>query len=114
MSTRTEATHKKLKTLTAVGLFVLVVGSGVGAFFAGRQSLDLEKERQIGYQLGLDEGQRTGENTGYQRGLREGRTIGCRDVFRFDDGVYDFLVPYNPYSVYNRYPGGQYTSKTSC
>lgn len=97
---------------------VLFVGIGLGGFFAGKASIDLKKERKIaydeGYKVGDDSGFSRGNSSGYDRGYDAGKTAGCLDVFSFSDGTFDHMIPYNPDSFYNKYPGSYYTSKSSC
>lgn len=104
-----------LKIALALGI---VIAALVGSFVIGRTSIDLEKERKISYDLGVESGESSGyqrgDSAGYSRGLSTGKTEGCREVFEFSDGTFDYMVPYNPYSSYNRYPGNYYTSRSNC
>lgn len=95
-------------TVVVAVLFVSAVGTG--AFFVGRTSIDLEKEREISFKLGQD----NGDKTGYDRGFSAGKYKGCTDVFDFNDGYFDHVVPYNPDNSFNRYPGSYYTSRSDC
>jgi hypothetical protein len=96
---------------------VLFIGTGVGAFLAGKSYADLEAERKAAYDNGFNAGDSAGFNrgdsAGFDRGFSSGKTAGCREVFAFSDGTFDFLVPYDPNS-FNKYPGGYYTERTDC
>jgi hypothetical protein len=99
------------KKFLLVGVFtVIFFGTGVGAFFAGKSSIDLEKERKTSY----DSGSRVGDSAGYGRGLRQGKIDGCEWVFEQADYA-SYVTKYNLYGYgYGRYPGSVYISKTSC
>ena len=101
---------KKKFVLVAVAAIVFV-GSSSGAFFLGKSSVDLEKERKIGYDSGYD----SGESAGYSSGYSSGKTAGCQGEYTFSDGTYDHLTPYNPSGyLYGKFPGSSYTSRSSC
>jgi hypothetical protein len=93
-----------------------------GAFLGGRLSIDQDEIESrgfgLGYQAGLDtgydNGYDAGENYGRTSGYAEGLKVGCQEAFRFDDGTYSHITPYNPSSAYNRYPGRYYKSKSGC
>lgn len=109
---------KKRRGLKIALTMGTIAAALVGSFFVGRTSVDLEKERKISYDLGVESGESSGyergDSAGYSRGLTAGKREGCRGVFEFSDGTFDHVVPYNPYSSYNRYPGGYYTSLSNC
>ena len=116
----------KKKILVNAAVFVLIVGIGVGAFFAGKSSVDLEAERKTSYDQGFEAGDTAGfsrgdsagydrgDSAGYDRGYESGKTAGCLDVFSFSDGTYDYVTPYNPNSYYSKYPGSYYMEKSDC
>ena len=108
----------KKKILVNAAVFVLIVGIGVGAFFAGKSSVDLEAERKMGYDSGFSAGESSGvdrgDSAGYDRGFSAGKTAGCRDVFSFTDGTFDYLIPYDPFTSFDKYPGGYYTERSDC
>ena len=107
------------KTILAiVATVVLFIGTGVGAFLAGKSSVDIEAERKTGYDSGFSAGESSGfdrgDSAGYDRGFSAGKTAGCRDVFSFTDGTFDYMIPYDPFSSFDKYPGGYYTERTDC
>jgi hypothetical protein len=109
------ATKKsKKKIFVLVGVVLAFVGTSVGAYFIGMNSIDLENEKKISYDSGVSDGKRIGDSDGFSRGLRQGKESGCREVFSFSDGVFDYLIPYNPNSYYDKYPGGYYVSRSNC
>lgn len=101
---------------------LLVVGVGAGGLLVGRSSVDTEKIRKVGYdegrEVGYDDGYSAGETSGRASGKQEGYTSGyadgCRNVFSFSDMTADYVVPYAPYSYWDKYPGDYYKSSTSC
>ena len=116
-SSESGAGSSKKKLFLIAAAVVLFVGTGVGAFFAGKSSADLEKERKAAYDDGFRDGDSAGFNrgdsAGYDRGYGSGKTAGCRDVFSFSDGTFDYMVPYDPNS-YDKYPGSYYTERSDC
>ena len=114
----------KKKILVNAAVFVLIVGIGVGAFFAGKSSVDLEAERKSGYDSGFSAGDSAGydrgdsdgydrgDSAGYSRGYSTGFTAGCESVF--DNASFAaHLIEYYPTNYYYRY-GSTYVSKTGC
>lgn len=116
-SSENQAVSSKKKLLLIAAAVVLFVGTGVGAFLAGKSSADLEKERKAAYDSGFSDGDSAGFNrgdsAGYDRGYGSGKIAGCREVFSFSDGTFDYLVPYDPNS-YDKYPGSYYTERSDC
>jgi hypothetical protein len=110
---KTTGKNKK-KVFVLLGLILILTGTGTGAFFAGQSSIDLENQKKISYDNGVNDGKRTGDSEGYRRGLELGKESGCRKVFSFSDGTFDYLIPYDPNSYYNKYPGGYYVSRSNC
>lgn len=112
---RAGSSKKKLFLIAAT--VVLFIGTGVGAFLAGKSSVDLEAERKSGYESGLKAGDSAGysrgDSAGYDRGYDQGKTAGCLEVFSFSDGTFDYMVPYDP-NGYDKYPGSYYTGKSDC
>ena len=136
------ASKKKLLLIGAA--IVLLVGTGVGSFLAGKSSVDLKKEQKASYDIGFsagdaagydrgydagdsagydrgdsagyDRGYDAGDSAGYDRGYDYGKTVGCENVFSFYDGTYDYVAPYNPYGYYtsSKYPGRYYSEKSDC
>lgn len=104
----------KKKAALAAAALILFAGGSVAAYFLGKSSIDLEKERKISYDSGYNLGKSTGDSAGYSRGYSSGKTEGCRGVFTFSDGTYDYVTPYDPYNFYNRYPGSRYYAKSNC
>lgn len=112
----------KKKLLLIAAAVVLVLGTGIGSFFVGKSSVDLEKQQKISYDAGLsagdsagyDRGYDAGDSSGYERGYKSGKTAGCLDVFSFSDGTFDYMIPYDPNSYYDKYPGSYYTEKSDC
>jgi len=121
---RAGSSKKKLLLIAAAG--VLFVGTGVGAFFVGKSSVDLEAERKTSYDSGFEAGDSAGysrgdsagysrgDSAGYDRGYDSGKTAGCLEVFSFSDGTFDYVTPYNPNGYYSKYPGSYYTEKSDC
>ena len=101
---------------------LLVVGVGAGGLLVGRNSVDTEKIRKIGYdegrEVGYDDGYSAGETSGRASGKQEGYTSGyadgCRNVFSFSDMTADYVIPYDPFSYWDKYPGDYYKSSNSC
>ena len=104
----------KKKVLVIAAIVLLFIGGASGAFFAGKSSIDLKKERKISYDLGYESGESIGDSAGYSRGYDAGEEAGCRKVFSFSDGEFDYITPYNPYNYFNRYPGTKYYAKYQC
>ena len=114
----------KKKILVNAAVFVLIVGIGVGAFFAGKSSVDLQAERKAGYDSGFSAGDSAGydrgdsdgydrgDSAGYSRGYSTGFTAGCESVFN-NASYADHLIEYYPTNYYYRY-GSTYVSKTGC
>lgn len=114
----------KKKPLLVGAAAVLILGIGVGSFFAGKSSVDLEKERKaaydsgyaIGDSAGFDRGDSAGfdrgDSSGYSRGYAAGITDGCENVFE-KAGYADHLIEFFPNNYYYRY-GSTYVSKTGC
>lgn len=130
-------TRKITKSRLVKGIAALIVlaGAGGGAFVAGKSSIDQERIRDEGYDSGFDvgkasidqekirddgftagrsEGYDSGYNVGKSAGRTEGTRLGCLAVFDFLDGSFDHVIPYNPDSFSNRYPGGYYDSRVNC
>jgi hypothetical protein len=107
---------KSKKKLILVAVAVLVfLGSSSGAFVLGKSSVDLEKERKIGYDSGYDAGDSAGYSRGDSAGYSRGYTSGCENVYSFTDGLYDHLTPYNPSGyLYGKFPGSGYHSRSEC
>ena len=116
-SSESRSGSSKKKLILIAAAVVLFVGTGAGAFLAGKSSADLEKERKAAYDSGFSDGDSSGFNrgdsAGYDRGYGSGKTAGCREVFSFSDGTFDYLVPYDPNS-YDKYPGSYYTERSDC
>lgn len=116
----------KSRWLKATAAVVVVIGLAAGAVFAGRASVDTEEIRKSGFNsgrdVGYDQGYRAGESdgrtAGYESGRSEGYTSGysdgCESVFKFSDMTADHLVPFDPYSYWDKYPGRYYTSRSGC
>jgi len=117
-SSESQAVSSKKKLLLIAAAVVLFIGAGVGAFLAGKSSVDLEAERKIGYDSGFSAGEssglESGDSAGYDRGFSAGKTAGCREVFSFTDGTFDYMIPYNPYDSFNRYPGSYWRERSDC
>lgn len=109
------STTKRKVLLSFLGL-AIVAGGSVGGFFAGKASIDLEKERSVafdsGYQEGNLDGYTNGKDVGYDEGFREGKTAGCNAAYNFYDGNWDHIVPYDTY--FQRMTGGYYNSRIDC
>ena len=120
ISTPKQKSSTKRKVLLSLLVFSVVGGGSAGGFFAGKASIDLEKERSVafdgGYQEGYQEGNligfTNGEDSGYNEGFREGKTAGCNAAYSFYDGIWDHIVPYDTYA--RRMTGGYYNSRTDC
>lgn len=105
----------------AVALVLIVSAVGAGAYFLGRDSVNKDEIRKEGYDTGYDKGTSdgydSGKSAGYQsgksEGYSEGFTAGCKSVFTFNDGTFDYLVPYDPYG-YDSYPGRYYIPSSNC
>lgn len=116
----------KSRWLVAAAAVVVVTGLTAGAVFAGRASVDTEEIRKSGFDsgrdVGYDQGYRAGESdgrtAGYESGRSEGYTSGysdgCESVFKFSDMTADHVVPFDPYSYWDKYPGRYYTSRSGC
>jgi hypothetical protein len=116
----------KARWVKYVALSVIVAGLGAGGIFAGRATVDTEEIRQsgfnsgrdVGYDQGYEAGESAGRTVGYESGRSEGYTSGyadgCESVFKFSDMTADHVVPFDPYSYWDKYPGRYYTSRTSC
>jgi hypothetical protein len=104
----------KKKVLVIAAIVLLFIGGTSGSFFAGKSSIDLKKERKISYDLGYESGESTGRSAGYSSGFDAGEKEGCRKVFSFSDGEFDYITPYNPFNYFNRYPGTKYYAKYQC
>jgi hypothetical protein len=64
-------------------VFVLAVGSGVGAYFIGKASgEDLDAARAAGDRQGQREGAARGTKVGYDQGYKEGRKAGYRQTYK--------------------------------
>jgi hypothetical protein len=109
-----EKKKPKKKLLVALCIVVLLGGVGAGGFFAGKSSVPLKAEKKKEYQRGYDQGDSTGYNRGWDAGYSSGETAGCRSVFSMSDGEWNYVIPYNPFTYYGRYPGRYYFSKSSC
>ena len=115
-------TKSKKKLILVAIAAIVFAGSSSGAYFLGKSSIDLEKEKKMSYDSGYDSGESSGESAGYSRGesagysrgYSVGETAGCEGIFSFSDGTYDYVTPYNPYNYYNRYPGSKYYAKSDC
>jgi hypothetical protein len=104
----------KKKIYLRVGALFLILGVGIGAFFGGKYSVDVDKAREEAYNLGLS----SGETRGYSRGSSDGYTIGfkagCEGVFERADYA-NYLTEYNIYGYgFGKFPGSVYVSKTNC
>lgn len=118
--------ESKKKFLLIGAAAVLLLGTGIGSFLAGKSSVDLEKERKASYDAGYEVGDSAGydrgdsagydrgDSAGYDRGYDAGKTAGCLEVFSFSDGTFDYLIPYSPDSYYDKYPGSYYHGKSEC
>jgi hypothetical protein len=112
------ATSSKKKLLLIGAAGVLFIGLGVGGFFAGKSSIDLEKERKISYDKGYSSGDvdgfDRGDSAGYSRGYSAGKIDGCEWVF--DQANYaSYVTKYDVYGyLMGRFPGSVYVSKTNC
>lgn len=114
----------KKKPLLIGAATVLFLGVGIGAFFAGKSSVDLEKERKTAYDSGYSVGESAGydrgdsagydrgDSAGYGRGYAAGVTAGCENVFN-RAGYADHLIEFYPNNYYYRY-GSTYVSKSGC
>lgn len=108
----------KKKPLLIGATAVLFLGVGIGAFFAGKSSVDLERERKISYDKGYSSGDLDGfdrgDSAGYSRGYGAGRVYGCEWVF--DQANYaSYVTKYDVYGyAMGRFPGSVYVSKTNC
>lgn len=109
------ASSKKRILIYAIAL-IFILGCGIGGFFAGKGSIDLKKERSVAYETGYQEGQvngiSNGREMGYNGGFKEGKTEGCREVYEFDDGFWQHIVPWNPDE--RVVAGIYYKSKVDC
>ena len=114
----TEVVPKKNILKSRISLLILVVvligGASGGAFALGKSSVDKKEIEKTGYNIGFSEGNSKGYDRGFEAGKTDGLRQGCLDVFSFSDGVFDHVIPYNPYASYNKYPGGYYTSRSNC
>jgi hypothetical protein len=107
-------TKSKKKLILVAAAVIVFLGSSSGAFFLGKSSVDLEKERKIGYDSGYDSGDSAGYSRGDSAGYSRGYTAGCENVYSFEDGTFDYITPYNPFNYFNRYPGSKYRAKSQC
>jgi hypothetical protein len=126
LSPESGSDSSKKKLILIAAAVILFFGTGVGAFLAGKSSVDLEAERKTSYDQGFEAGDTAGysrgdsagysrgNSAGYDRGYDSGKTAGCLDVFSFSDGTYDYVTPYNPNSYYSKYPGSYYMEKSDC
>ena len=116
VSTPKQKSTTKRKVFFSIFGFAVIVGGSAGGFFAGKASIDLEKERSIAFEEGFQEGNlngfTNGEDSGYKEGFREGKTAGCNAAYSFYDGTWDHIVPYDTYA--RRMTGGYYNSRTDC
>lgn len=88
-----EASSKK-KTILIGAAAVLLLSTGIGAFLAGKSSVDLKKEQKTSYDsgfsagdtAGFDRGYDAGDSAGYDRGYAAGDTAGYS---RGDSAGYD-------------------------
>jgi len=94
----------------------VILGCGIGGFFAGKASIDLKKERSVAYDAGYQEGQvngiSNGREMGYNDGFKEGKTAGCDAAYSFLDGSWEHITPWNPST--NRTTGRYYQSRSGC
>jgi hypothetical protein len=104
----------KKRVLISITAALLLIGTGAGAFFAGKSSANVEQERKKNFDLGFEAGKKSGNEAGYQSGFTAGKRDGCREAFDFNDGTFDYIVPYNPSSAFNKYPGSYYKGKSGC
>lgn len=109
-------TSSKKKILIYAFAIIVILGCGIGGFFAGKGSIDLKKERSVAYETGYQEGQVNGtlygRQIGYNGGFEEGKTAGCREVYEFDDGFWQHIVPWSPDE--RVVAGIYYKSKVDC
>jgi hypothetical protein len=112
----TQNTSSKKKILIYAFAIIVILGCGIGGFFAGKASIDLKKERSVaydtGYQDGNANGYSNGKESGYNEGFKEGKTAGCNSAYSFYDGSFSHIVPYD--TVFRRMTGGYYNSRTGC
>jgi hypothetical protein len=109
------ASSKKRILIYAFSSIVILV-CGIGGFFAGKASIDLDKERSVAYDSGYEQGNvngySNGKESGYNEGFKEGKTAGCDAAYSFYDGSFSHIVPYDTY--YREMTGGYYNSRTGC
>jgi hypothetical protein len=109
-------TSSKKKILIYAFGIIVILGCGIGGFFAGKGSIDLKKERSVAYETGYQEGQvngiSNGREMGYNDGFKEGKTAGCDSAYSFLDGRWEHITPWNPAT--NRATGRYYHSRSGC
>lgn len=87
--------------------------AGYDRGYSTGESAGYERGYSAGNAAGYTEGKADGDAQGYVRGYNLGLTDGCEAVFNAA-GYYSYLTAYSPFSYYNRYPGRNYVSKSSC
>ena len=126
-SSGTEVQRKNRRTTTRnpikqsrILFIAAALGVGVLGFLGGDSTgyqrgftLGREEGYQAGRESGYTEGFSAGESSGYTTGYNEGLTDGCEWVFE-QAGNYSYVTAYNPFSIYNKYPGRYYISKSNC
>ena len=112
----TQNTSSKKKILIYAFAIIVILGCGIGGFFAGKASIDLKKERSVAYDAGYQEGQvngiSNGREMGYNDGFKEGKTAGCMEAYEFPDGFWQHIRPWNPDA--GMVAGRYYKSKVGC
>ncbi len=116
-----------LAALVLVSFVSYSVGNSAGydtgfnyGYDAGEEA-GFAKGYEEGYSKGEDDGAKQGYSGGYEDGYAEGSsdgynegfTDGCEWVFE-QSGNYSYVIAYNPFNSYNRYPGRYYVSELSC
>jgi uncharacterized Zn finger protein (UPF0148 family) len=104
----------KKKIYLRVSALLLILGVGIGAFFGGKYSVDVDKAREDAYNLGFSSGETRGYSRGSSDGYTVGFTAGCEDVFERANYA-NYLTKYNIYGYgFGKFPGSVYVSKTNC
>jgi flagellar biosynthesis/type III secretory pathway protein FliH len=112
----TQNTSSKKKILIYAFSSIVILVCGIGGFFAGKASIDLDKERSVAYDSGYQEGQAygisNGREMGYNDGFNKGKTAGCMEAFEFNDGTWQHIISWNPDA--GMIAGRYYKSRIGC